>query len=154
VKNRLPILRTQDGGVRWRQIAAGLIYAGSSLFEELVSTNHGDTWQANNGGLERKDIPVLASSDDGSVLYAGAASGTCGSGVWRLGTPPGQPPSLAATPASSPTAPPSTSAAERIPTSTSLHPDEQPREGVPFLSCPTAGLMILCLGVAWACRRM
>jgi hypothetical protein len=43
-------------------------------------------------GLERREVQVLALSEDGTVMYAGTASGSGGSGAWRLGTPAGSPP--------------------------------------------------------------
>jgi len=103
------VLRSRDGGESWEQTASGLdpnepvndlladpsrpgvLYAGSSLSGVFVSIDGGATWQAVNNGLERRDVAVLALSQDGTVLYAGTASGNGGSGIWRLGTPAGEP---------------------------------------------------------------
>jgi photosystem II stability/assembly factor-like uncharacterized protein len=99
------LFRSKDGGSTWKQIITGMdsnevvaailpdpkrqsvIYAGGRSSGVLVSTNGGDTWQAIVNGMARKDVSALALSDDGSVLYAGTATGNGGAGIWRLGTP-------------------------------------------------------------------
>jgi hypothetical protein len=104
-----PVTRSLDGGQTWKLISAGMdpnepvcdllcdprregvIYASSRLSGVFVSTDRGGMWQPIVSGLERKDVVPLALSADGSVLYAGTATGSGGAGVWRLGTPSGIP---------------------------------------------------------------
>ena len=99
------VIQSQDGGETWQQTASGMdpnepvadllpdpqhpgvIYAASRWSGVFVSTDGGNAWRQINQGLARKDVMVLALSADGSVLYAGTASGSGGAGVWRLGTP-------------------------------------------------------------------
>lgn len=99
------VIRSTNGGLSWEQVASGMdpnepiadllfdpshqnvIYAASRLSGVFVSTDGGNTWVQINNGLFRKDVSALGLSTDGNVLYAGTASGSGGSGVWRLGTP-------------------------------------------------------------------
>jgi photosystem II stability/assembly factor-like uncharacterized protein len=111
------VMRSSDGGDTWEPAAAGMdpneyivyllcdpqrpgvIYAASRVSGLFYSVNSGDNWQKLNQGLPRLDLNVLALSEDGRVLYAGAASGSGGAGVLRLGSPAGDPPTPAAQPA-------------------------------------------------------
>jgi photosystem II stability/assembly factor-like uncharacterized protein len=104
------VIVSRDGGTTWEQAAVGMdpnepvidilpdpnrpgvVYASSKLSGVFVSADWAQTWQQMNDGLERRDIQVLALSDDGTVLYAGTAAGSGGAGAWRLGTPAGFPP--------------------------------------------------------------
>lgn len=159
------ILRSQDGGATWEQAAAGLdpnepvndlladpnrpgvFYAGSSLSGVFVSTDGGDTWQAIIEGLERKDVSVLALSQDGTVLYAGTASGNGGAGVWRLGTPP-------SAPASTPTAGPIVEVAptEGAPIAQS-EPSAAPRPTVNWLYLGLGAGVIMLASLAFVLGR-
>ncbi|MBM3152818.1 MAG: hypothetical protein FJZ96_11575 [Chloroflexi bacterium] len=118
------VLRSQDGGATWQQASAGMdpnepvvdllpdpnrpgvIYAASKLSGVFVSTDGGDTWTRLNNGMGRSDVQVLALSQDGTVLYAGTASGSGGAGVWRLGMPTGTPLQPGEVPSLSPIQPP------------------------------------------------
>jgi photosystem II stability/assembly factor-like uncharacterized protein len=104
------VIRSTDGGLTWQQTASGMdpnepvadllfdpvhqnvIYAASRFSGVFVSTDGGNTWVQINSGLFRKEMTGLGLSSDGSVLYAGTASGSGGSGVYRLGTPAGAQP--------------------------------------------------------------
>lgn len=96
---------SQDGGVSWKQVSAGLEPNGShrdlvfdpanpqivylaDLFSGVYrSTDEGISWEKINNGLSTRAVTSLSISSDGQHLYAG----TNGEGVFRLdlnGIPP------------------------------------------------------------------
>ncbi|NOR33649.1 MAG: hypothetical protein GQ579_03090 [Bacteroidales bacterium] len=96
---------SQDGGVSWQQVSAGLepngshrdlvfdptnpqiVYLADLLSGVYRSTDEGISWEKINNGLSTRAVTSLSISSDGQHLYAG----TNGEGVFRLdlnGTPP------------------------------------------------------------------
>jgi photosystem II stability/assembly factor-like uncharacterized protein len=146
------VLRSRDSGLTWGQVAAGMdpnepvsdlaadpnrpgvFYAGSSLSGVFVSADGGDTWRAITEGMERRDVSVLALSEDGTVLYAGTASGNGGAGVWRLGTPAGAP----AGPGSTPLQPTPAAPAPPAPTAVT----QPPAEGAAARGATSGGIVL------------
>jgi photosystem II stability/assembly factor-like uncharacterized protein len=96
---------SQDGGVSWQQVSAGLepngshrdlvfdptnpqiVYLADLLSGVYRSTDEGISWEKINNGLSTRAVTSLSISSDGQHLYAG----TNGEGVFRLdlnGKPP------------------------------------------------------------------
>lgn len=163
------VLRSQDGGVTWEQIASGmnpnepiddllpdphrkgLLYAGSRFSGVFYTLDGGGSWQPLTNGLIRKDVSTLALSEDGSILYAGTASGNGGAGVWRLGTPV-----IASLPVEAPTAPPAATehklpAETGQPTAPSPAATPLPKSG--GLPCLGGALPLAVLGLVWLQRK-
>jgi photosystem II stability/assembly factor-like uncharacterized protein len=100
------IYRSMDGGNTWRHSSAGMdanayitsivvdpnntqiIYAADVLSGVYFSSDGGENWTHINEGLDHRSINALSISSDGTVVYAGVE----GAGVYRLGTPSGEPP--------------------------------------------------------------
>jgi photosystem II stability/assembly factor-like uncharacterized protein len=99
------IYRSTDGGNTWSHSSAGMdanayitsivvdpvrtqnIYAADLLSGVYFSSDGGTNWVHINEGLDHRSINDLSISSDGSVVYAGVE----GAGVYRLGTPSGEP---------------------------------------------------------------
>ncbi len=96
---------SQDGGVSWQQVSAGLepngshrdlvfdpsnpqiVYLADLMSGVYRSTDGGTSWKKINNGLSTRAVTSLSISSDGQHLYAG----TNGEGVFRLdlnGMPP------------------------------------------------------------------
>ena len=96
------VYRSDDGGHTWTYSGAGMdangivrsiaidptdsqiVYIADAFSGVHVSLDGGVSWQLLIDGLTHRSVEVLAISDDGSVLYAGADGG----GVFRLGALP------------------------------------------------------------------
>jgi uncharacterized protein (TIGR03382 family) len=177
------IYRSADGGLSWSQSSAGMdaeavirsivvdptnsqiVYAADWFNGVYVSTDSGSTWRAINDGLVHRSVNILSLSDDGTVLYAGIE----GDGVYRLGTPAGEP---APAPTATETSPPVPSeAGEPTPTQvaaapTSTLPPAQPTAPPEVAPSPTpvspegrgicggvAALPLVLVGLVWINRR-
>jgi hypothetical protein len=99
------VFRSTDGGNTWGRSSAGMdananitsivvdpvepqnIYAADLLSGVYFSSNGGANWTHINEGLDHRSINSLTISSDGTVVYAGVE----GAGVYRLGSPEGEP---------------------------------------------------------------
>jgi photosystem II stability/assembly factor-like uncharacterized protein len=142
------VYRSEDGGETWTQASAGMdpnepvfdlaadpnrpgvFYVSSWQSGVLATADHGGSWRQLAGGLSFFGMRALALSEDGTVLYAG----TRGGGVFRLGTPAGEP----ARPEPTPLPPTPAAPAPLAPTDVT----EPPAEGAAARAATAGGIVL------------